>query len=489
MNILFYYTGYPSPILETELELIQSHQIQGDTINIFNCNSNLDNCFWNPNKNKFKCNICQSKFNNAIKLLDKSQFLNVHEFPKNNISHTTINIFNNVDDLKSFHYDDSNIGRGVASRLISLYRDHRFDTVKHSEQIVRELNSAIKIYDTFKHYISKNKVDKVYIFNGRITTEYPVILLCRKFNIKYATYEVAYTNNCYTLRENSIPHDVNTLSDEMFDLWKKHGESNIFNCHEYFKNKRARIQNLKFEDFATNQIINKLPLNLNNTKINIGIFNSTIDEYAAVEGWDNPLYNPDETVGIRMILEDFRNLNEYHFYLRVHPNMKDVSLKTSQLHDIEKLVSEFNNLTVIWPNDQVDSYSLLDACDKIITFGSTIGIEAAYWGNISILAGRAIYEKLDCIYKPANHHELITLIKSDLKALNNYSTLLYANREITHGIPFKYFKETKMINGLTVGTFNGINLKSSILSVFLYKTSRLPSYIITLLKSMFKKPL
>ena len=164
MNILFYYTGYPSPILETELELIQSHQIQGDTINIFNCNSNLDNCFWNPTKNKFKCNICQSKFNNAIKLLDKSQFLNVHEFPKNNISHTTINIFNNVDDLKSFHYDDSNIGRGVASRLISLYRDHRFDTVKHSEQIVRELNSAIKIYDTFKHYISKNKVDKVYIF-------------------------------------------------------------------------------------------------------------------------------------------------------------------------------------------------------------------------------------------------------------------------------------------------------------------------------------
>jgi hypothetical protein len=168
--------------------------------------------------------------------------------------------------------------------------------------------------------------------------------------------------------------------------------------------------------------------------------------------------------------------------------MKDVSLKTSQLADIKKLVSEFNNLTVIWPKDQVDSYSLLDACDKIITFGSTIGIEAAYWGKISILAGRAVYERLDCIYKPSNHEELITLIKSDLKPLNNYSTLLYANREITHGIPFNNFKEKKMINGLSVGTFNGIYIKPSILLVFLFKISRLPFYVIKLFKSIFKIP-
>lgn len=486
MNILFYYTGYPSPILETQLELIQNHQTQGDTIYLFNCNSNLESCFWNPTKNKMQCNICTSKFKNGINALINTQNVHIYEFPKKGISYDIKNVFKNVEELKSFNYDNSNLGRGVASRLISLYRDHRFDTIKYSEQISKELNSAIKIYETFKNFILNNKVDKVYIFNGRITTEYPVVLLCRKYNIQFSTYEVAYTPNSYILRENAIPHDVNVLSNEIKELWELYGESNILNCHKYFKNKRSRIQNLKFENFATNQILNQLPHGLNKSKINIGIFNSTIDEYAAVEGWENLLYIPDETVGIRMILEEFINYDNYHFYLRIHPNMKEVSANTSQLVDIKKIASEFNNLTVIWPNDPIDSYSLLDVCDKIITFGSTIGIEAAYWGKVSILAGRAVYERLDCIYKPNSHEELIKLIKSDLKPLNNYSTLLYANREITHGIHFKYFKELKMINGLSVGTFNGIKIKPMFIYVFLYKINRLPFYITKVLNKIIK---
>jgi hypothetical protein len=261
------------------------------------------------------------------------------------------------------------------------------------------------------------------------------------------------------------------MTIEMNELWNKNYNNKeiLDNAHRYFYNKKNRIHQIKVEGFADNQKVNFLPDNFDTTKKNIAIFNSTIDEYAAVEGWENRLYKPDETAGIEKILESFKSSMHYVFYLRVHPNMKNVKITTSQLVDISLLSKKYNNLKVIWSSEKIDTYRLMESCDAIITFGSTIGIEAAYWGKPSILLGRALYENLDCIYKPQNHSELVALLNSNLSPLNNYTALKYAMREITHGTPYLYYKETKIKNGLALGKYKNIIINpSKILRLLLF---------------------
>jgi len=68
----------------------------------------------------------------------------------------------------------------------------------------------------------------------------------------------------------------------------------------------------------------------------------------------------------------------------------------------------------------VDSYDIVSAADVVLTFGSTIGIEAAYYGKPSILLGRAVYEDLGSCYVPSSHDELMKLLSSSGILPKNY---------------------------------------------------------------------
>ena len=73
------------------------------------------------------------------------------------------------------------------------------------------------------------------------------------------------------------------------------------------------------------------------------------------------------------------------------------------------------NLKIIMPEERIDSYALMESCEKIVTFGSTIGIEATYWGKPSVLLGACTYDNLDCCYTPKDRFDAVELIISPLK--------------------------------------------------------------------------
>jgi hypothetical protein len=389
------------------------------------------------------------------------------QFPPNKFTPSDLSgDFRSVEELKQYRYDGEGIGMGVASSLISIYREHRLDTMVHRKEVARELGTSVQVYETLKREFEEFKPDRLYIFNGRISNHLSAVLLCKRMGINYFTYEVAGTWNRYLLRENSTSHSIPAMREEMEMLWAVGGPEREKMAKEWFEKKRAGVDQGTMMSFTKRQAKGLLPEGYNPEKKNIAIFNSTLDEYTAVDGWENRLYFPDETAGIRRILEAFESDERYVFYLRAHPHMKNISRsRNSQLRDIGELASRFGNLRVIWPADSIDSYALIDACEKIITFGSTIGVESAYWGKPSILAGRATYEYFDCVYKPKSHEELVILLEKDLPPLPADSALKFGFRELSHGIPFDHFKQT----GLTTGTFDGVEIKPDTLPWLWFK--------------------
>jgi len=485
MKVFIFYIGTPTPIFETELELIRKHEKSGDTVRVLQCAGNLANCHWNKQHMNGCCARCRSKFKNGWDVLNSCKKVELKQFPPNKLMPSDLPfIFNSVDDLKRYRYDNENIGLGIAASLITIFRDHRFDTHKYHNEVIRELSTAVQVYETLKREFEEFKPDRVYIFNGRITTHLPAILLCKRMEMEYFTYEVAGTPNRYLLRKNSTPHSRRAMCEEIDILWSAGGAEREKTARLFFEQKRARVEREKMISFIKYQVKNLLPKGFDKDKKNIAIFNSTIDEYAAMEGWENTLYMPDETAGIRRILETFESDDRYMFYLRIHPHMKEILSTVSQLRDIRELSSRFGNLCVIWPAEFVDSYALMDACEKIITFGSTMGIEAAYWGKPSILAGHALYEHLDCIYVPKTHEELVKLLEEDLIPLPADSALKYGFRDVSHGIPFEYFKETGFKDGLATGTFDGVEIKPDALPALWYKIQ----FFLWRIKRVFMNP-
>lgn len=196
---------------------------------------------------------------------------------------------------------------------------------------------------------------------------------------------------------------MNELWDLETDLEKKEKIAKSF-----FDNQRKGIS-LMEGSFLAYQKENEIP-KLDFEKEIITFFNSSIDEFASVAGWEDyiKLYE-DEVDAIYDICNHFAGDLKKQFVLRVHPNLK--FLKNTQNKNIEKL-RELNNLLIIEPQDSVSSYSLLEVSSKVITFGSTVGVEACYFGKPVIVLGLSLYKYLDVAYEPSSKSELYQLIDS-----------------------------------------------------------------------------
>ena len=144
--------------------------------------------------------------------------------------------------------------------------------------------------------------------------------------------------------------------------------------------------------------------------------------------------------------------------MRVHPNLARAKKKgATQLKQIAELKKKYNNLTVIEPEEKIDTYALMQAADKIVTAYSTVGCEATYWGKVSILAGKAPYDDLDCVYIAGSMVELYKYIDDKtLEPKPKENTYPYGYYNLTFGEPLKYFRQDSFSNG----SFCGVEIKS-----------------------------
>ena len=84
------------------------------------------------------------------------------------------------------------------------------------------------------------------------------------------------------------------------------------------------------------------------------------------------------------------------------------------------------NATIIPPESKVSSYDLMEACEKIITFGSSTGLEACYWGKPSILIGHSGYELCGAVYHIKKLEEIIPSIDGDLSPKPRMAAIKFA---------------------------------------------------------------
>jgi hypothetical protein len=225
---------------------------------------------------------------------------------------------------------------------------------------------------------------------------------------------------------NKLPHAVRGnlhLIDECWSNPKLTIDKKTTLAKNFFERRRAG-QVAGDKVYVENMKSGSLPKNWNPKKRNIVIFNSSEDEFVSVGGEYVSLnVFKSQLKGLSSIFEKFKENLEFHFYLRIHPNLAKIKYKYHT--DLYKFQDLYPNVTVIPPDSDINSYDLMEKAEKIIVFGSTMGIESAFWKKPVILLSCALYYYENFIYKPTNESEVYEYIYDYLKPLYNESILKY----------------------------------------------------------------
>ncbi len=463
-----------TPNFAAELEVMANHLEVGDEVKILHCTGELLSCLTNPKHWESVCFRCKSMFQDGMQKLGVPDSALI-SLPRNlNLSYDHLpEKFYTIEQLRMFQIDGIDVGASVLSSLISEVKNHKLSPLEYEKEISIRLKTAYYVYQAFQKVLDSFQPELVYLFNGRLAESRVVLRLCQQRKIPVYTIERAGEFGKYNLFENTLPHDLDYNKTQMECLWAEADpQARTQKGSQWFEDRRRGKDQGK-RSFIKDQQRNSLPAEFNPECRNIVIYNSSEYEYATIKGWKIPFYE-DQNDAILKILNTLNKEHadeNIHLWVRVHPNLKrGNNIQIQELREMAEL--ELPNLHIIPPESPLDSYALMDACEKVVSFSSTMGVEAGYWQTPSILIGHAFYEDLGCCYRPQSHEEVIQLIlEKNLAPKPREGSLKYGHYMISNGYPFKRFQQT----GFHDGTFSGKRLVSGdsrLLGRLYFKTLR-----------------
>ncbi len=439
--------------LETELDLIQQHLDQNHTVYQLFCQGELPTCDINPFHDLNDCLKCIARRENGINAIDKKEkiiqqsFLNLTQADKTEIKNFNTS-YPNIDVLQDVFIDNFDIGFAVTSSIVTLIRHTNPDLVKEKNLLNRFMLSALATYRSTQNFLDNHKIDKMYVFNGRFAQVKAVLRACQSRNITCLVHERGHNKNHYALFENTIPHDYTYIVGRIKQHWLAADPNQRIQSAKAFFEARINGQEQGWVSFVGKQEKGILPNNWDTSKHNIVVFCSSEDEFvSSSRDFKNLLYKS-QLEGIKAMMKSIEGNEKVHLYIRLHPNSADADAVYMQ----EYLQLTQKNTTVIEPLSKLSTYDLMFAANTTASFGSTIGLEATFWGKPSVLCGVIFYDAFDCTYNPKNHQQtMLWLLDGNLPPKPQENTFFYAHYANSFGIPYQHYQAETLFTGKVNG--------------------------------------
>lgn len=450
-----------TPHLETDLEIMQTCIAQNDKIDLIECNANLLSCDRNPAHDMYKCIYCVSKRMQGQGLLSQRvRTLPLYHLKRDNLDEiqSIQTGFGSIDELKSLRVESFDIGYAVLSSIVSYVRNPNILNGRANKWVAPLLQSSLAVYRSVQNYLDEGDYHRAYVFNGRFAITRAFIRACESRRIDFYTHDRGHDHDHYAVFRNATPHDLKYQNREIVTYWKNAENDAARNDKgANFYIKRSRGLDDKWFSFVAHQTEGQLPRKWDATKENIVIFISSEDEFVAIgDNWRNPLYQ-NQLDGIIRICKSLAGAQNVNLWLRVHPNLRNiVNEQTNGINQLDR-----KNLGVVAAESKVCTYALLKNASKVITFGSTVGIEAVYWGIPSILAGISMYRDLGGTYNPTDHNVLVQYARANLAPKAIKPALMYGYYMGNYGIPYRYYKA----GGVFAGRFKGHRIRPTVVSL------------------------
>ena len=435
-----------APHFEAELEIAQQHIDHGDEVVFLHCLGQLANCDFNTQRDPSQCVNCVGRREHGYDLLDG-------KFSHQELTHHGDSFvppeFESLQQLMDWKIDNFDIGYAALSSLVSVCRDPEPDLNRHADLLNRFISAAFSVWSAMLHHISACQPDRVYVFNGRFAAMRAVFRACQREGIECFMHERGCDKDHYDLLENHLPHSISGVDAVIRKLWSA-ADPNVREevGSSWYADRVNRVER-NWHSFTKEQKTGRLPEAFDASARNLSIYCSSDDEFVAIgDEWRNGLY-PNQVDAIAEIAKSMLVASpETRIYLRVHPNLKDVDTARKRA----MMALDFPNLAIIASEASVDSYALMRSSTVVATFGSSVGMEAVFWGRPSVLLGPCLYENLKGPIRSHSHDQTVDLLSRDLlPASDRTGALMYGHWFQTRGYRYRYFEAESLFEG----TFKG----------------------------------
>lgn len=406
------------------------------------CSETFDTCYFNKDAAGSRCAACRYSIINSLnqvtgkyvqyklrQIIDQDDFATVDSFFTKNPIISRQMVYGNFD-----------LGEATISTYISLTRDKELLNLHKTAFAKKIARNSLLTYLGARRFIKDNSIELVYNFNGRQDYLRAIFRACHDVGVKCINVERARPGGFIEFYDNSLPYNIKAKQTLIENFWNESLDSErrkISVGSQFFEKKREGLETIS-RVYTANQERNYLPSELDNGQRNIVLFNSSDDEHAAVgDEYRNPFFeNQNEGIMFLIALAKTK-LNAFNLIIRMHPNLANV--KFDYMHSVLGLHQKYKNVFVYGPDSSVDTYALIDTAYKVITFGSTAGLEASYSGVPVVLLGKGRYYYSDVAYVPEDKSQIIDLLVTDLPAKPKINALKFGYYYSSGGVKTQYY--------------------------------------------------
>lgn len=344
--------------------------------------------------------------------------------------------------LKKYAYKEHTFGLAVASTLISKYRNPNIDTRELAEEIKFALEAAALVYERALRLIALHKPKSVLTFNGRFARCYPIVKAAHNSKVKLLLHERGCDYKKYEIYHESV-HSVAQQRKLIDRHWSSATDREAARAigADYFQRRRDG-EGIGWTSFTTKQVKGQsVP---GDGRKRVVYFSSSDDEYAAVEDGVRHAFSPSgQKEAVQRLINICKRMADTELIIRVHPNV--AACHASEQAWWNALAQQ--GVQILDPASTVDSYALAETADVVCSYGSTIGVEAAYWGTPSILLGDAAYAGFGCCSEPKDDVELERLLRQPPAKREHEGCLMFGYYFATFGKSYKYYSPRNLFQG------------------------------------------
>jgi hypothetical protein len=295
------------------------------------------------------------------------------------------------------------------------------------------INNAMALYCATKEMIDTFEIDEVYVWNGRRFCDGPVLYAAKNSKINYYAYISGNKRNSYVIIQALKVHDLEFSKKKIEANYQKtvsqYGFKYVQNVADefFYKTRYGGFDHQGASNFSQSNSDDF------DSSADIVIFPGSYWEYFGMGDFMHKFY-PNPYDGLLRILTDELLPNNRKIIIRWHPNLINAGVEEQSF--IETIIAKTSSKNIIHyhPSSKVNSFSLIENAKVVVTFGSTLGIVANYYGKPSVLLGRMTYEDLGITYNPSSHEHVMELLSTNLNAHTRLGSIKYAVNQLADDV-------------------------------------------------------
>ncbi len=446
-NILIVEFWNCNPHLETALELAKRHVDDGDRVAFYFCGHDT------PYKegvvvSPADCGLFRKLPEvQGVELIGSDNLMFVPRVKMPEVGFEIPSTFENLDSLMSLKYKTFEVGLAVASSLVSNLRNSRPDLNENIEVIQTMILSAIQVYELTRSMIESETPDLVYLFNGRFCNHRAAMRATLDMGRELLLHERGANKFLYDV-QSFMSHDVVKWQENIVAEWSRCGNNPDARAlgAKFFTDRRDGLEQF-WVSFTDHQRRNLLP-DIDLTKKVITYFSSSDDEFVSVGDMFKFTVWKTQFDAVTDLIDICQKDKDIQLFIRIHPHVREKS-RDDQLRWLA--LGEREGVTIVSFDSDVDTYALIDQSDIVVTAGSTVGIEAVFWGRPSITLGPSYYSELGVTLHPQSAAELKEMIYADSLPVERDRAIPYGYYMVSFGKAFMHYVPETLFKGKFLG--------------------------------------